>query len=138
MDLGNGESIVMRTYKKFVRVSFKGATKESFGTSRGLLGSYGSGEMIAPDNRILEDTDAFAQEWQVPPSHPVLFHNVEGPQAPAKCEIPQVSNLRRRLAQSGISEQQAQVACARVNPADFDLCVFDVMATGDADVVGAY
>jgi hypothetical protein len=137
--LSNKSSIVMRTFKKFVRVQFMGATTESFGTSHGLLGSYGSGEMVARDKKtIIANTNSFGQEWQVLPSDGMLFHNIEGPQAPAKCEIPQASNLRRRLAESNISEEEAEIACARVNPVDFDMCVFDVMATGDKDVVGAY
>ena len=65
MDIGNEASIVMRTFKKFVHVNFKGASRESFGASHGLLGTCGFGEMIARDNmRISEDTDTFGQEWQ--------------------------------------------------------------------------
>ena len=139
VSLGDDKSIVMKTFKKFVRVSIDGATKESFGTSLGLLGSYGSGEMVARDKKTtLGNANEFGQEWQVLPSEGMLFHSVEGPQAPAKCAIPQVSNVRRRLLESKISEEEAEIACARVNAEDFDLCVFDVMATGDNDVVGAY
>ena len=67
-----------------------------------------------------------------------MFHNLEGPQAPEKCFIPMASSLRRRLVESDISEKEAKIACARVNEEDFDICVFDVMATGDKDVAGAY
>ena len=137
--LGGDKAIVMKTFKKFVRVSIEAPTKEAFGTSLGLLGSYGLGEMVARDkNTRLADANEFGQEWQVLPSDGMLFHNVEGPQAPAKCDVPQVSNVRRRLAQSKFTEEEAEIACARVNSEDFDLCVFDVMATGDKDVVGAY
>jgi len=37
--------------------------------------------------------------------------------------------------------EEAEKACAGVgaeNPGEFDLCVFDVMASGDRDMVGAY
>jgi len=133
------KSITMTTFKTFVRVSIHGATEERFGTSLGLLGSYGSGEMVARDKyTVIEETDAFGQEWQVLPVDGILFHNVEGPQAPEKCDIPLASNLRRRLAGSNISEEEAEIACARVSPTDFDMCVFDVMATGEKDIVGAY
>jgi hypothetical protein len=139
VELGDNKSIVIKTFKKFVRVSFVGATQQSFGTSRGLLGSFGSGKMMGRDNvTVFENTDEFGQEWQVLTYEDMLFHNVEGPQAPAKCEMPVASNLRRRLAESQISEDDAKIACARVNREDFDLCVFDVMATGDVDVFGAY
>jgi hypothetical protein len=139
VDLGGQKSIVIKTFKKFVRVNIVGATKESFGTSGGLLGSFHSGAMVGRDHQtILGDVNVFGQEWQVLPADGILFHNVEGPQAPEKCHIPVASNLRRRLAESKISEEEAKMACARVNPEDFDVCVFDVMATCDKDVIGAY
>jgi len=139
VDLGDNASIILKTFKKFVHVSIEGATEERFGTSLGLLGAYGSGDRVARDGRtILEDTNIFGQEWQVLPQEGMLFHNVEGPQFPEKCDIPQTSNLRRRLAESDASEEEAKIACAHVNSEDFDLCVFDVMATGDKEVVGAY
>jgi hypothetical protein len=137
--IGGKKSIVITTFKKFVRVSIRGATEESFGTSRGLLGSYGSGKMLARDSSmVLEDPNAFGQEWQVLPSEDMIFHDLSGPQAPEKCNIPLASTLRRRLGESEISEEEAEFACARVSLEDFDMCVFDVMATGDKDVVGAY
>jgi hypothetical protein len=139
VDLGERKSIVIKTFKKFVRVSIVGATEEGFGTSGGLLGSFSAGEMVARDHQtVLGDVNAFGQEWQVLPSDGILFHNVEGPQFPERCHIPVASNLRRRLTESNITEEEAKIACARVNPEDFDVCVFDVMATGDKDVVGAY
>ena len=36
VDIGSNSSIVIRTFKKFVHASIKGATKESFGTSDNL------------------------------------------------------------------------------------------------------
>ena len=72
------------------------------------------------------------------PSEEMLFHSTEGPQAPTKCDIPQASNVRRRLLGSKMSEEEAKIACAHVSSDDFDICVFDVMATGNEDVVGAY
>lgn len=137
--IGDDVSIVMKTYKKFVRLSIEGATKESFEGSLGMLGSYGSGDMIARDGKtVLSDANEFGENWQVVPSDGILFHNKEGPQSPEKCEIPLASNIRRRLAESIISEEDAKIACARVDPSDFDICVFDVMATGAKDVVGIY
>ena len=139
VDLGGGTAIVMKSYKKFVRVSIEGATKESLGASLGMLGSYGSGEMVARDKKTkLANPNEFGQEWQVLPSESMLFHNLEGPQAPTKCKIPQASNVRRRLVESTISEDEAKIACAHVTSDEFDMCVFDIMATGDKDVVQAY
>lgn len=139
VDLGGNASITMRTLAKLVRVSIKGAAKDNFGTTRGLLGAYGTDKLLGrDDNRIFEDTNEFGQEWQVLPSDGMLFHNAEGPQAPEKCEIPTTSNIRRRLKELNVNEEEAMVVCAHVSPEVFDICVFDVMATGDKDVVGAY
>jgi len=132
-------SITMKTYKNFVRVGINNATESVFGSSSGLFGAYGTGALISRDgNRIFEDTDEFGQEWQVQSGEDILFHNVEGPQAPRKCEIPSTSNIRRRLVESDMSEEDAKLSCAHVNPDVFEMCVFDVMATGDDEVVGAY
>jgi hypothetical protein len=37
-----------------------------------------------------------------------------------------------------ISQSAAEAACRRVTGEDHDLCVFDVMATSDIDMAGAY
>ena len=139
VDLGDKLSVVMKTFKKFVRVSIQGATKENFGASLGLLGLYGSGKMVAQDgSTVLENANTFGQAWQILFSEGMLFHNVERPQAPAKCDIPLASNLCRRLGELNISKEETEIACARVSKKDFDMCVFDVMATREKNVVWAY
>jgi hypothetical protein len=132
-------SILIETFKEMVRVNFHKISSNDFDTSLGLLGSYGKGAKIGRDKvTLIEDVNEFGQMWQVLPSEDMLFHNVEGPQAPEKCMIPDVSSVRRRLSESSISERDAKAACAGVNPSDFDMCVFDVMATNDLDVPGSY
>jgi len=138
IDLGDA-SITMKTYKSFVHVGINNAAKYMFGSSSGLLGAYGTGALISRDgNKIFDDIEEFGQEWQVSQEDGDLFHNIEGPQAPSRCEIPLASNIRRRLAQSSISEEEAKQTCVHVNADVFEMCVFDVMATGDNDVVGVY
>jgi hypothetical protein len=85
-----------------------------------------------------ENVIEFGMDWQVPASEAKLFHNEEGPQQPEKCYIPSSSILRRRLAESLVGQAEAELACAGVTREDRDLCVFDVMATNDIDVAGAY
>ena len=63
---------------------------------------------------------------------------MEGPQAPEKCTIPMASALRCRLVSSQVSKEETKIVCSRTNNEDFDMCVFDVMATGDNDTVGTY
>jgi len=139
IDLGNGEEIVIGTWHSFVRVSFKNAKKENFKDSRGLMGSFPAGVKLARDSSTkVEDVNTFGQEWQVLDSEPNLFHNIKSPQHPLKCEIPSHVEMRRRLGESKITTNQAEKACANVNEAERDLCVFDVMATNDEITAGAY
>ena len=87
---------------------------------------------------MFDDANEFGMEWQVLSSEATLFHEEDGPQHPEMCEIPTKMALRRRLAESKITLAEAESACSRVEAADFDLCTFDVMATNDMGVAGAY
>jgi hypothetical protein len=139
VDLGSTGLIVFSTWNGYVRVDVQVKESTNFMSSVGLMGSYATGARVGRDNTtVIENTDEFGQEWQVLPAEPKLFHEIDGPQAPVQCEIPSSSEMRRRLAQSSISFEDAQVACSRVNEEDFDVCVFDVMATNDRDLAGAY
>jgi len=114
------------------------------------MGSFPTGIKMGRDGTTeMQNVNDFGQEWQVgrggggsdddTDSDPRLFHNFEGPQFPSHCELPSTSALRRRLAQSEISREQAEIACSSVdNKENFDLCVFDVMATSDEGAVEAY
>jgi len=132
------EEVVISTWNAYVRVNFQNTDSKDFESAVGLLGRFTDGKKTGRDNRVIEDADVFGQEWQVLGSEPKLFHDIEGPQHPEKCEIPSATEMRRRLADSSISLEDAQVACSRVSEADFDICVFDVMATNSVDVAGAY
>jgi len=135
LDIG---SIVIETFKNMVRVDFHNIAEEDFASSLGLLGDFGTGEKVGRDKLPIDDINEFGQEWQVLASEDMLFRNVEGPQAPQKCTNPAASSQRRRLGESSISEEEAQTACSKVGASDFDLCVFDVLATNDLDIPGSY
>jgi len=137
---GNGEHIEISTYKHFVGVSVKQATSESFNGSMGLLGSFETGHKVARDgSTIINHPNDFGQEWQVLPTDPHLFRNLEGPQSPEKCLLPTISSKEsRNLRADGISLEHAHAACARVSSDEYDNCVFDVLATNDIGIAGAY
>jgi hypothetical protein len=136
----NGEGIKIKTWKEFVRVDFTSPSQDTFASSLGLLGSYPSGSKFARDGKtVIDDNNAFGLEWQVLPEEAKLFHNLEGAQAPEQCVMPDVSKARRRLGESTISLEDAQLACARVTSGvDRDACVFDVLATNDRSMAGVY
>lgn len=139
IDLGSGEFIQIKSWNGMVNIAVKSASNENFGNSVGLMGSFPSGQLLARDNKtVMENENDFGQEWQVLPTDSMLFHDVSGPQYPAKCDIPSLSEMRRRLGESLISKEDAELACSRVNKEDFDICVFDVMATNDIKSSGAY
>lgn len=139
VDLGGGEAISFKTWKDFVRVDTHNASPTNFGSSLGLMGTYSKGQKLARDNStIIEDANEFGQEWQVLITELRLFHNLEGAQPPQKCAMPDAAKARRRLRESTISKEDAEIACARVSEQDRDACVFDVLATNDKDVAGAY
>lgn len=138
VDLGNGEQVSFKTFKYFVRVNVLAKSEENFKSSVGLMGTYPEGKKVGRDLvSEVKDYDEFGQEWQVLPGEPMLFHNVEGAQAPMKCEMP-IMSTQRRLAESTISLEEAEIACSRVNEDDRDACIFDVLATEDKDMAGAY
>jgi hypothetical protein len=144
LHLGVRERIKVKTYKDFVSVLFEQAELKHFGKSVGLMGDFGMGHMISRDGKtIIDDANAFGQEWQVLDSEPKLFHSVRFPQHPQVCTMPTpaqaTSQLRRRLSESSADELAAEKACEHWGEGKDD-CVFDVLTTGDVDmaVVGAY
>jgi len=135
----DGEKIVIQSWNAMVRVDIANGSSDNFGSSLGLMGDYPSGNKVGRDgNSSIEDVNKFGQEWQVLQTEPNLFHEKGSVQAPSHCVIPSSADMRRRLAHASISVEEAQLACSRVNPEDFDTCVFDVIATNDKDSAGAY
>lgn len=140
VDLRDGLVVVLKTYGNFVRVDIEGEISDNFSDSYGLLGNV-DGEKVARDLETrLIDNEAFGLEWQVLGTEPMLFHNIEGVQAPEKCALPSAASRskRRRLGQSTITVNDAELACARVREDDRDACIFDVLATNTKDIAGAY
>jgi hypothetical protein len=143
--LGGRERIKVKTYKDFVSVLVENGQNKHFGDSAGLMGDFRKGHMIARDGKtVIDDVNAFGQEWQVLDTERSLFHTLRLPQHPQQvCTLPPpmpASQLRRRLSESSpISELAAEKACEHWGKGKDD-CVFDVLTTGDLEmaVVGAY
>lgn len=143
VDLGNGEAVLFKTYREFVRVNIEAKNHENFAGSSGLMGSFPGGLLYNRANStILADANAFGQEWQVLDSEPKLFRTEEGPQHPQQCAMPTVlrtaSNSRRRLGESMISRGDAERACDQVDESNRNACVYDVLATNDVGMALSY
>jgi hypothetical protein len=142
--MGGLERIKVKTYKDFVSVLIEQGQSKHFGDSVGLMGDFEHGRMIARDgNTVLDDANAFGQEWQVLDTEPALFQTLRLPQHPMECTMPtpmQASQQRRRLLESSsVAELAAEEACAHWGEGKDD-CVFDVLTTGDLEMamVGTY
>jgi cysteine-rich repeat protein len=140
---GVEERINIKTYKDFVSILIEKGQSKHFGDSVGLMGDFGKGRMLARDGQtILDDANAFGQEWQVLESEDSFFQRLRLPQHPMECTLPppmQASQIRRRLLESSIDELTAEKACEQWGEGKDD-CVFDVLTTGDLEMamVGAY
>ena len=82
-----GVTIIMSTYKEFVKVEFQGATEEAFGDSVGLLGDFKTGKTHG--NVDMRDFREYGSECQVTPEEDRIFHSAEEPQFPNKCLQPE-------------------------------------------------
>ena len=138
-----GQEIVIGTMKEFVKVEFKNPSAAAFGNTVGMLGDFTTNNLLARDGKtIIDDYIKLGEEWQLLPTDDMLFHDVENPQFPKRCILPEdpQGQRRRRLAESTISVEQAEAACAKKlkDAQDIKDCVYDILATQDLDMVGAF
>lgn len=140
---GVRERVEINAYKDLVSVAIHGATYESFGTSKGLMGAFGTGTKLARNNTVVDDNDnLFAEDWQVKDTDSKLFAVSRPPQYPQKCihEDPDVikTALRHRLSESSVSIEAAKEACAHVHVTNMEGCINDVMAMDDLDLADEF
>lgn len=137
-----GQKIVLSTYKEFVRVDFENGSEDAFGNTVGLLGDFKTGKTLARDGKtVLDDFGELGNEWQVRADEHMLFHDVSLPQPPQKCIEPEDprGDRRRRLAEGTVFEEEAEKACSHLKSMlDRKDCLYDILATQDLDMVGAY
>ena len=141
----HGDAVSLENYKDWVSVIVK-ANSTAFNGTLGLMGEYPHGKMVGRDGKSTfdegEETDAFGLEWQVLKNEPMLFHTAVGAvQHPQECVMPSLDasagrQLRRRLGQSLITREAAEMACGHTED-KFD-CTYDVLASNDLDMAGAY
>lgn len=144
IDLGSraGDAISIETFKAFVRVNVSPKTPTMFAGSNGLLGSYPTGRMMARDGvTLIKDANEFGQEWRLREGESMLFHDADSVEPLETCPMPNEATkaeARRRLGETAVTKEDAALACARVEEANRDACIFDVLATNDKDMAGSY
>eukprot|EP00977_Amphora_coffeiformis_P015967 scaffold4833_cov233-Amphora_coffeaeformis.AAC.2 len=139
-----GKDIVTyKVYKHFVQFALRGDGTD-FGDAVGLLGEYGTGDMYGRDGQLFRDFTQYAFEWQVQPDIDTpLFHIIREPQLPfEECRMPTAARPARRQLRNADNAlyEQAESACAGVvnNDHDLNLCIDDIMMTGDVGLVEAW
>jgi len=100
----------------------------SYNASVGLLGTYGEVGFFARDGTILHSANLYGHEWQVLDTEPMLFHETKYPQYPEQCIMPKLT-ARRIIDEE--THRMAETVCSHLSGSLFDMCVFDVEATGD-------
>jgi hypothetical protein len=104
------------------------------------MGHSRTGDMNARDGEtVIDDANAFGQEWQVLDTEPSLFHTVRLRQCPQQVYTlappMEASHVRRRFLEpsSSVKEFDAEKACAHWGKGKDD-GFFGVLTTGDLDM----
>lgn len=141
VDLHQDSTIAFKFYKHYLTFNLSGHPSD-FGDAIGLLGEFGTGEMYGRSGVPMKDFTSYGFEWQVlPKQDPVLFHSERAPQLPyERCRMPTAARpARRQLRANRSLMQQAQEACAANHAgSDIDLCLKDVLITGDLGLATAW
>ena len=133
-----------RFYKHFLSVDVFGGSAD-FGDSVGLMGKHSDGSMWGRHGQSFDEGsfEDFAFEWQVNPGmgDPQLFMDKDrSPQLPnERCRMPTAARPQRRrlrTQEDSALYEQAKVACEGVAAKhDVDLCIDDILTTGELGLV---
>lgn len=140
VQLQEHSEIFFTFYKQFLHILVSGNTVH-FADSVGLLGEFGSGAMRARDGHVIGNMEEFAFDWQVNPEKDIqLFPVAREPQLPKeKCRMPtEPAPSRRNLRSDKVMYNKAVEACSHKSGARFELCVEDVVATGEVGLATAW
>ena len=111
IELGEGKKVVVQSFKDLVSVKTVSASYEEYAGSHGILGDYETGKLLSCNGTVMQDANAFGNEWQVLDTEPKLFQTTLFPQFPRKCTMPKVEEMEaRRLAESTIPMEAAEKA----------------------------
>lgn len=137
IQLGDSDHVYVKAHKELVNIKFSNVHSHDFEGSVGLMGQWQTGIHYARDgSTVIDDDDAFGQEWQVRDTDPQIF-TVESPTKGGSCKMPSPKSMQQRRLGESIPREEAEIACAHVEGA-FDQCVYDVIATGDLTFPGAF
>lgn len=149
LDVSDWSYLRFKMYGAYLTVSVHAGHDEDFQGAVGLLGRYPDGKSVTREEGGDRDAGSmsfndFGMEWQVDPTRgdPMLFHTARSPQLPyERCSLPTAAHpWRRQLLRGGISHDQAMQVCRHhgVSLENLDLCVDDVLSTGEVDLAAIW
>lgn len=130
-----GETQIEFKFYKHI-MSFEIGGKVDFEGGVGMLGAFPTGDMLSRHGEQMNNFNDFGMEWQVGHDDPILFADLRAPQLPyERCRMPAHTQSRRRLRATDTKlAEDARDACAHVAGNDFQLCIDDVVMTGDLEL----
>ena len=138
IQIGDLDHIYVKAHKNMVSVKFSNVHATDFEDSTGLMGQWKTGARYARDgSTVINDDDIFGQEWQVRDNEDPQLFQTEALTNGSRCQMPSLTTKQQRRLGESISEEAAQIACAHVEDS-FEQCVYDVIATGDLSLPGAF
>lgn len=136
-----GPTVIVRATKSFMSAKLGGDISKMKDVV-GMLGSYFSGDLISREGKLMTDYNEYGFEWQVHPEKDgQLFMEARLPQLPyGRCRMPTARASRRKLRASANTELHGKAVelCAEHHPQDINLCIDDVLMSGDLDIVYAW
>ena len=138
VDLSDESYLLFKFFKQYLTISTSGSAKD-FGDSVGIMGEFHTGDMYDRHGKRMSNFEDFCMEWQVntKAGDVPLFRTSREPQLPyERCRFPSLPRPSRRKLLRGDRAlyEEAQRACAGQSGTDFDLCVNDVIITGEIGI----
>jgi len=136
--LGDGDNILITQKWGVIKVGVTVKDGNKFHNTVGIMGHLNKAGFLARDGiHKMRDINQFGQEWQVLQSEPMIFKERRAPQHPEQCTLPSITT-KRRLGEEIALYQTAVEACAGVEEASRDFCIFDVTAVGTEEAASTY
>jgi von Willebrand factor type D domain len=132
IDLGNNDNLLISNYKKMISVN---AIPKNIPDMVGMVGSYNIPGLVSRDGQTIIDinnANEMGFQWQVLDTEAILFTSIRSPQYPERCRLPDITLQNRHVRSvSQNMKDKAKVACYGVTEHLSEICINDVLTSGD-------
>lgn len=137
VEIEGQEAISIQSFKDMVSVNILDAHKDRFAGSSGMMGHFETGYVYSRDGKtVMSEPSDIAREWQVRDDEEMLFGASRAPQYPQECVMPKKKEETNRLGKT-VARAAALKACAHWSLGTREMCIQDVMKTGDVEMAKA-